>query len=1070
MAFAGGARLIQDQAACPFRAFAAHRLGATRLEEPHEGLDARERGSVLHAAVACLWGALRSSERLAALREEELAREVEQAVELGLARWRTRRESAFKERFLALERERLQRLLHEWLALERQRAPFEVLAVEEARSLEIGGVRLELRLDRADRLDAGGDPLLDYKTGKAQTGSWFDPRPNKPQLPLYALATETPPVALTFARLARGDCAFEGLAEREASRQASGRLRPPRAAPVNGADNWRPGARPSMRWASSSARVWRRSIPSTIRRPAISAICTPCAGSRSCSIARPILTRWRTRTAEVPPRRPPPNEQQLSLLLDEPAQALPQPPRALPVADARQRADALDPRRSFIVQAPAGSGKTGLLIQRFLVLLARVAKPEEVVAITFTRKAAAEMRSRVLAALRAAREGLAPDSDHEAHTLELAAAVLERDASLRWGLETDPNRLQVQTIDSLCVGLAERLPLLSGLGPAPQIREDAWDLYREAARETLGLLEEAAYTEQVAPLLQHVDNDVAAAEALLAGLLGKRDQWRRHLRGGAQRAELERALANLSRERMQQAREAMPEVFAGAILATVRYAAANLAAVNPRSPLVLCADLETLPGVEIEDLALWRGIADLFLTNRGALRKKLDKRGGFLSASEGSPAERKQRKQAKEHAEALLENLVAHQDFVAALHEIRELPPTTYDERQWAFIEALSGLLRIAVAQLDLTFRHHGAVDFVALTLAAIQALGEPDAPTDLALALDYRIQHLLIDEFQDTSQSQFELLLRLTAGWQSGDGRTVFVVGDPMQSIYRFREAEVGLFLRAWHAGLGGVALEPLALSVNFRAQAGLVEWVNDVFARVLPAREDLASGAVPFSASIAQEAASPGVAVQIHAFVPPDRVCEAQRVLEIIAHAQRQEPQGSVALLVRGRSHLVEIVPRLKDAGLRFRAIEIEELSGRAAVRDLYALTRALLHPADRTAWLSVLRAPWCGLTLRDLEMLVGDDRVGVLWVRLSDVEVRSSLSADGARRLDQLVAALEPVLDARGRGPLRTRVEAAWLRLGGPACAEDDDRRGRRGGVPRPAGGVGGRRRSRRLRRAR
>jgi ATP-dependent exoDNAse (exonuclease V) beta subunit len=725
------------------------------------------------------------------------------------------------------------------------------------------------------------------------------------------------------------------------------------------------------------------------------------------------------------------------LLLDEPIQA-PQPPPAPPVADAHQRAQALDPRRSFIVQAPAGSGKTGLLIQRFLVLLARVAKPEEVVALTFTRKAAGEMRGRVLAALRAAREGVEPESDHAAHTLRLAAAVLERDASQGWGLETNPNRLQVQTIDSLCVGLAERLPLLSGLGPSPQIREDAWELYREAARETLGLLEEAPYAQRVAPLLLHVDNDVAAAEELLAGLLGKRDQWRRHLRDGAQRADLERALENLCRERMQQAREAVPEVFAGAILAAVRYAAANVAPGDSGLPLSACADLDALPGAQLEDLERWRGIAELFLTVKGTLRKRLDKRSGFLSAGEGSPEERKQRKQAKEHAEELLDNLVVHQDFVAALHEIRLLPPAAYDERQWAFIEALSALLPIALAQLELTFRQRGALDFVALTLAAIQALGEADAPTDLALALDYRIQHLLIDEFQDTSLSQFELLLRLTAGWQPDDGRTVFAVGDPMQSIYRFREAEVGLFLRARHAGLGSVTLQPLALSVNFRAQAGLVEWVNDVFARVLPAREDPASGAVPFSASSAQEPALPGNAVQIHAFVPADRAGEAQRVLDVIAQARGQDPQGSIALLVRGRGHLVEIVPRLRDAGLRFRAIEIEELSGRAAVRDLYALTRAVLHPADRTAWLSVLRAPWCGLTLSDLETLVDDDRAGVLWARITDLEVRAGLSPDGAGRLARVVAALEPVLGARGRGPLRNRVEAAWLRLGGPACA--------------------------------
>ena len=172
----------------------------------------------------------------------------------------------------------------------------------------------------------------------------------------------------------------------------------------------------------------------------------------------------------------------------------------------------------------------------------------------------------------------------------------QRDASQGWGLEANPNRLQVQTIDSLCVGLADRLPLLSRLGPAPQIQEDAWALYREAARETLALLEEDGYTEQVAALLLHLDNDVAAAEALLAGLLAKRDQWWRHLRGGAQRAELERALENLSRERMEQAREAVPEVFVEAILAAVRYAAANVARANPASPLAACADVTGAAG------------------------------------------------------------------------------------------------------------------------------------------------------------------------------------------------------------------------------------------------------------------------------------------------------------------------------------------------------------------------------------------------------------------------------------------------------------------------------------------
>src|SRR4029079_5189052 len=120
--------------------------------------------------------------------------------------------------------------------------------------------------------------------------------------------------------------------------------------------------------------------------------------------------------------------------------------------------------------------------------------------------------------------------------------------------------------------------------------------------------------------------------------------------------------------------------------------------------------------------------------------------------------------------------------------------------------------------------------------------------PTDLALALDYRIRHLLVDEFQDTSISQYELAARRPQGGEPGAGRTVFAVGDPMQSIYLFREAEVGLFLEARRSGIGSVELEALELSANFRSQAGIVEWVNETFSGVMPPREDAIAGAVAY------------------------------------------------------------------------------------------------------------------------------------------------------------------------------------------------------------------------------
>ena len=94
---------------------------------------------------------------------------------------------------------------------------------------------------------------------------------------------------------------------------------------------------------------------------------------------------------------------------------------------------------------------------------------------------------------------------------------------------------------------------------------------------------------------------------------------------------------------------------------------------------------------------------------------------------------------------------------------------------------------------------------------------------------------------------------------------------------------------------------------------------------------------------------------------------------MVEIAAQARRDDPAATTAILVRNRSHLHEIIPRLKEAGLRFRAIEIEGLGSRPVVQDLLALTRALAHPGGSLAWLALLRAPWCGLTLADIHALV-------------------------------------------------------------------------------------------------
>ena len=761
----------------------------------------------------------------------------------------------------------------------------------------------------------------------------------------------------------------------------------------------------------------------------------------------------------------------------------------LDIADFAERRRALDPSRSFIVQAPAGSGKTELLIQRYLVLLSRVQSPEEIAAITFTRKAAAEMRKRVLEALAQARTEDKPPVPHRALTWQHARAVLERDRALGWRLEENAARLRIQTIDALCASLTRQMPVLAAFGAQPQSVEDAGPLYREAARATLALLEEqgaghAHAAADVAKLLAHLDNNVAVAEDLIAGMLQKRDHWLRNLRSADDRTSLEAALAAVRREAMARVRALVPAGEADELLALATYAAENLAADGKESPIRECADLAGLPGAGEADTYAWLGLAELLLTAAGEWRKAANVNLGFPVGAD--KAGKAIAKEWKERHAALIAHLLENGELRAALDDLRWLPPARYTDAQWDALGAIARLLPLAVAELKLVFAARGEADFVEIAQGALAALGEPDAPTDLLLSLDYRIHHILVDEFQDTSFTQFELLEKLTAGWgmggEGGDGRTLFLVGDPMQSIYRFREAEVGLFLKARNEGIGQVALEALTLSANFRSQADIVDWVNRAFGEVMPQTENVAAGAVPYSPSDPVHPAE-NDAVCVHAFFNGDAQSEAEQVATLVEAAQAEDPEGTVAVLVRSRSHLEEIVPRLKERALSFRAIEIEQLGHRQVVQDLLAVTHALAHPADRLAWLAVLRAPWCGLTLADLHALAGTDaggklaaepgRTGIssqmalfgdaptphsldgrgaggeggpqfnatIWELLHDDTRLAQLCADGRARIERVRGVLAHAVANRLRGSLRDRVESTWLALGGPACVEGD-----------------------------
>jgi ATP-dependent helicase/nuclease subunit B len=205
----GGASLLRDQAACPFRAFARYRLGARGPEAAGMGMEAIERGSTAHHALEKFWRTLRSQAALMAATDEELNEFIATVVDAQQVR---RLASGIGDRsaFIALEKDRLCKVLRAWCEVERQRPPFTVEAVEADAQIEVGGLRLQLRLDRID-VDADGRRLLiDYKTGNVDLNAWAGERPDDPQLPLYAAFAAPDVQGVLFACLHPREAAYKG--------------------------------------------------------------------------------------------------------------------------------------------------------------------------------------------------------------------------------------------------------------------------------------------------------------------------------------------------------------------------------------------------------------------------------------------------------------------------------------------------------------------------------------------------------------------------------------------------------------------------------------------------------------------------------------------------------------------------------------------------------------------------------------------------------------------------------------------------------------------------------------------
>lgn len=731
---------------------------------------------------------------------------------------------------------------------------------------------------------------------------------------------------------------------------------------------------------------------------------------------------------------------------------------AAATADAAQRRRALEIDGSFVVQAPAGSGKTELLVRRFLALAAVAERPESVLAITFTRKAAGEMRERILKALRDAAGAAAPDDAYERERYELARAVLGRSDEKGWHLLGSPSRLQVFTIDGLCSRVVGGMPLLSGLGGAARVVEDATPMMREAVRRTLRSATDEGLSRDLAVLLERYEMGVDRLESQLIAMLERRDQWAEHaLRARRDSAlwvaDVEQAFADAIGAELAGVAATLPARSIGSIHSIAARTRANLAADACLWPGLGATNLlATRPA----DAEAWRQAVDMLLTKEGQYRS----RGGLNKTIGASD------KELRADFGDLLDELASlpspgREALLEALRRVRKLPRSgEFSPQGRAALAAFVRVLLHTYAELWIVFRETREVDYAEIAMRAAAALESGETMEKL----DARVEHLLVDEFQDTSVLQCALLEGLTSGWEPGDGRTLFLVGDPMQSIYRFRKAEVGLFLAAREPGgmFGRVDVEPLTLSVNFRSDRAVIDWVNLVFATLFGDRDDADLGVVAYAPAEPSPGAGAGEPVRVLMWGDPPAdsganldtaecdAIEARGLAALIADEllpAARGRRGRVAVLVRARSHATMLLAALAQARVRVKAPGLDKLRDRPLVRDLESLARAVLHPADRVAQLALLRGPWVGLGLDDLGALIEPSIVATprrsappcIAALLRDDAALAALSAGGRARVLRWRDVQQRARRSLGSCSLDLVVRTAWLQLGGPLLTD-------------------------------
>ena len=687
--------------------------------------------------------------------------------------------------------------------------------------------------------------------------------------------------------------------------------------------------------------------------------------------------------------------------------------------DIKARKKSINPNKSMLIVADAGCGKTEQMARRYLSLLANRERPEGIVAITFTKKAASEMKERIHKYLKMGTSETKPSENHLIETWELAKSAIAADYENSWGIINNPQKIKIQTIDSFCIDLVNNNILLNSYGCQISALEDTDKKYINAAKE---YIEKCEDIETISEFVAMFDNNTKKAIRKISELLPKREQFKKQLEDIDLNTLQENYKTALQYE-LKEFANSLGEQIINDIKHVIRdiFESIENAAKTTYTSKEVHLFSKYNENKTTTNLVLFCNI--IISADRKSFRKNYPSK-----------------LQINKHNASLIDAILCETELTLNdAIRIGSIPLEKMSKKTSRELEIITKVTSGAIKELEKTFKESLELDFNEITLEAIKVVQSDATATS-------HITDLLIDEFQDTSASHHNLIKSILSWWKKDENKTLCAVGDPKQSLYLFRAASLGHFINVQQNGYENIDIETLRLSVNFRSYKSVIDWVNNVFITAFPKNDNISQGAVKHSISESFNTK------EIDSVSITSTLCEGDKVKnnkkEAILVADKVEqllkdvPQETVSILIRARSFVKEIDTELKKRKIFYSGVDLVKLNEKQTIIDLINLTKFIAEKQDLISFTGLLRAPFIGIRQKDLHLIIGSltdmTQNASITERICDSIDTLDISSDARKRLNKLLNIVNKSKRTYGSIKFSYYLEHVWHELDGDQFA--------------------------------